>query len=204
MSPRARTCPTTRCTFTGTVNDINGVSRTGTWTIESRKQVREKTQLALDRGMPGMFSWTLHYDATNNLGLHRVMHHYIVVKRDVPDVNLDGNVNATDANTLANNMGTRARRKGTATAAQFDELLYQRQLGKGRPRRQRIRESTRRRLARRAVHRARRQFAGSPGLQRHVRGISEFQGTHRSVARRFATRARFAKPATTHSTLQII
>ena len=23
--------------------------------------------------MPGMFTWTLHYDAQNNLGLHRVM-----------------------------------------------------------------------------------------------------------------------------------
>jgi GH18 family chitinase len=68
--------------ITGTYNDINGVSRTGTWTIESRKQVREKTQLALDRGMPGMFSWTMHYDAKNNLGLHRVIHHYTVVERE--------------------------------------------------------------------------------------------------------------------------
>jgi hypothetical protein len=106
--------------ITGTYNDINGVSRTGTWTIESRKQTREKTQLALDRNMPGMFSWTLHYDATNNLGLHRVMHHYTVVKRGVPDLNLDGKVNATDATTLANNMGTSWTNTGMTSAAQFD------------------------------------------------------------------------------------
>lgn len=106
--------------ITGTYNDINGVSRTGTWTIESRKQTREKTQLALDRNMPGMFSWTLHYDATNNLGLHRVMHHYTAVKRDVPDLNLDGKVNSTDATTLAGNMGTSWTNTGMASAAQFD------------------------------------------------------------------------------------
>ena len=98
------------------------VESTDTWKIESRKQVREKTQVALDRGMPGMFSWTLHYDATNNLGLHRVMHHYTVFKRGVPDLNLDGSVNATDANTLANNMGTVPGWKGTATAAQFENF----------------------------------------------------------------------------------
>jgi len=102
-------------TYTGTIG-----STTGTWNIESRKQVREKTQLAIDRGMPGMFTWTLHYDATNNLGLHRVMHHYMAVKRDVPDLNLDGKVNATDATTLANNMGTAWTNTGIATAAQFD------------------------------------------------------------------------------------
>lgn len=107
-------------TFTGTIKDINGVTRTGTWTIESRKQVREKTQLALDRGMPGMFSWTLHYDATNNLGLHRVIHHYTVVKRDTPDMNLDGKVDASDASTLANNMGMTLTNTGMTTAAQFD------------------------------------------------------------------------------------
>jgi hypothetical protein len=102
-------------TYTGTIG-----SATGTWTIESRKQVREKTQLALDRGMPGMFTWTLHYDATNNLGLHRVMQHYAMVKRDVPDLNLDGKMNASDATTLANNMGTTRTNTGMATAAQFD------------------------------------------------------------------------------------
>lgn len=107
--------PYDAATYTGTIG-----STTGTWNIESRKQVREKTQLAIDRGMPGMFSWTLHYDATNNLGLHRVMHHYAVVKRDVPDVNLDGKVNSTDATTLANNMGGSWTNTGMATAAQMD------------------------------------------------------------------------------------
>lgn len=102
-------------TFTGTIGGV-----TGTWNIESRKQVREKTQLALDRGMPGMFTWTLNNDPTNNLGLHRVMHHYAVVKREVPDVNLDGKVNATDATTLANNMGGSWTNTGLATAAQMD------------------------------------------------------------------------------------
>src|SRR5678815_3582614 len=43
--------------FTGTIGSTVG----GTWNIESRQQVREKTQLALDRGMPGMFTWTIHY-----------------------------------------------------------------------------------------------------------------------------------------------
>jgi hypothetical protein len=106
--------------FTGTIKDINGVTQTGTWTIESRKQVREKTQLALDRNMPGTFTWTLHYDATNNLGLHRVMHHYTMVKRNVPDLNLDGKVNASDATALANNMGLAITNTGMTTAAQFD------------------------------------------------------------------------------------
>src|SRR4029079_9040721 len=86
--------------YTGTV-----AGQTGTWNIESRKQIREKTQLAMDRGMPGMFSWTLHYDSTGQKGLHRVMHHYMAVKKEIPDMNLDGNVDATDANNLANNMG---------------------------------------------------------------------------------------------------
>jgi hypothetical protein len=102
-------------TYTGTIG-----SSTGTWNIESRKQVREKTQLALDRGMPGMFTWDMTYDATNNMGLHRVMHHYMALKRDVPDVNLDGKVNATDATTLANNMGTALTNTGMTTAAQLD------------------------------------------------------------------------------------
>jgi hypothetical protein len=116
-------------TFTGTVNDLNGTPRTGTWEIESRQQVREKTQLALERAvmgelsqMSGMFSWTLHYDATNNRGLHRVMHHYIAFQRGVPDLNLDGQVNAGDANTLANNMGTVPGFTGTSTPAQFDDF----------------------------------------------------------------------------------
>ena len=93
---------------------------TGTWTIESRKQVREKTQFALDGGMPGMFTWTLSYDATDMLGLHRVMHHYMDVKRDVPDLDLDGKVSVTDGYKLANNMGTTLTNTGMTTAAQFD------------------------------------------------------------------------------------
>jgi len=109
-------------TFTGTINDIGGVSRTGTWNIESRKQVREKVQLALDRNMPGVMSWTLHYDAKNKLSLHRVAHHYAMVKRQIPDLNLDGKVNAADANALADNMGTVPGWKGTATAAQFENF----------------------------------------------------------------------------------
>jgi GH18 family chitinase len=113
--------------YTGTIG-----STTGTWTIESRKQVREKTQLALDRGMPGMFSWTIHYDTSNNLGLHRVMHHYTVVKRNAPDVNLDGKINATDATTLANNMGiTTLINTGMATAAQFDDFYLRGNWEKG-------------------------------------------------------------------------
>jgi hypothetical protein len=104
---------------------------TNTWSIESRKQVREKTQLAIDRNMPGMMSWTLHYDAVNKLSLHRVMHHYIVVKRGVPDLNLDGHVNATDANTLAGNMGTVPGWTGTATAAQFEDFYISENWEKG-------------------------------------------------------------------------
>jgi len=106
----------------GTYSDVNGVSRTGTWTIESRQQVREKTQLALDRNMPGMFTWTLHYDAINELGLHRVMHHYAAFQRGIPDLNLDAKVDASDANKLADEMGTVPGWKGTATAAQFDNF----------------------------------------------------------------------------------
>jgi hypothetical protein len=96
----------------------------GTWSIESRKQVREKTQLAIDRGMPGMFTWTIHYDSAGKNGLHRVMQHYMVVKKDIPDLDLDGKVNATDATTLANNMGTSTTNTGMTTALQF-ENYYQ-------------------------------------------------------------------------------
>jgi hypothetical protein len=106
--------------ITGTYTAVNGVDHTGTWTIESRQQVREKTQLALDRNMPGMFSWTLHYDALNELGLHRVMHHYTVFKRGIPDLNLDGRVDAADAHILADHMGTVPGWTGTNTAARMD------------------------------------------------------------------------------------
>ena len=102
-------------TYTGTI-----AGKTGTWNIESRKQVREKTQLALDRGMPGMFTWTLNNDPTNDLGLHRVMQHYAMVKRDIPDLNLNGKVDTTDATTLANNMGTSRTNTGMTAAAQFE------------------------------------------------------------------------------------
>jgi hypothetical protein len=107
--------PYNQTSFTGTIG-----GQTGTWNIESREQVRAKTQLAFDRGMPGMFSWTLHYDDTGKFGLHRVMHHYMAVKREVPDLNLDGKVNATDATTLANNMGMSLTNTGMTSAAQFD------------------------------------------------------------------------------------
>src|SRR4029078_4255030 len=52
--------------------------------------------------------------------LYLVMQHYIMVKRDVPDLDLDGKVKTTDANTLANNMGVSLTNTGMATAAQFD------------------------------------------------------------------------------------
>ncbi|BBO32068.1 glycosyl hydrolase family 18 protein [Lacipirellula parvula] len=111
-------------TFTGTINDINGVSRTGTWNIESRKQVREKVQLAIDRGMPGLFSWTMHYDATGKYSLHRVAQHYAMVKKQTPDLNLDGKVDAADANALADNMGTYSTATGTAAGAQFEAFYW--------------------------------------------------------------------------------
>jgi hypothetical protein len=101
--------------YTGTIGGT-----TGTWTFESRLQVRQKTQVALSRNMQGMFSWTLHMDATNALGLDRVMQHYTMVKRNIPDLNLDGKVNAADATALANNMGTSTTNTGMATDAQFD------------------------------------------------------------------------------------
>jgi hypothetical protein len=108
--------------ITGTYVDVNGTTRTGTWNIESRQQVREKTQLALDRGMPGMFTWTLHYDATNDLGLHRVMHHYMAFQRGVPDLNLDGQIDAADAHKLADEIGTVPGWTGTNTPARFDDF----------------------------------------------------------------------------------
>ncbi|WP_210417705.1 glycosyl hydrolase family 18 protein [Bythopirellula goksoeyrii] len=98
---------------------------TNTWTIESRQQVREKVQLALDRSMAGVMNWTLHYDSPTDLGLHRVAHQYIVYQRDVPDLNLDGKVNAADALTLSDNMGSVPGWTGTNTAARFDEFYRQ-------------------------------------------------------------------------------
>jgi len=96
-----------------------------TWTIESREQVRDKVQLALDRNMAGVMNWTLHYDATNELSLHRVAHQYIAFRRDVPDLNLDGLVDAADAETLSDNMGSVPGWTGTNTAARLDDFYLQ-------------------------------------------------------------------------------
>lgn len=96
-----------------------------TWTIESREQVRAKIQLALDRNMPGVMNWTLHYDSPTELGLHRVAHHYLVFQRDVPDLNLDGLVDGADAETLSDNMGAVPGWTGVNTAARFDNFYRQ-------------------------------------------------------------------------------
>jgi hypothetical protein len=112
--------PPDATSFTGTVQDVNGVSQTGTWDIVSRYEVRDNVQLALDRGMAGVMWWALSYDATNQMSLARVAQHYAMVKRGVPDLTLDGKVNAADANTLANNMGTTTTNTGTGAGAAFD------------------------------------------------------------------------------------
>ena len=112
--------PPDATSFTGTVQDVNGVSQTGTWDIVSRYEVRDNVQLALDRGMAGVMWWALSYDATNQMSLTRVAQHYAMVKRDVPDLTLDGKVNAADANTLANNMGMTTTNTGTGAGAAFD------------------------------------------------------------------------------------
>ena len=114
--------PADATNWTGTAVDVNGVTRTGTWDIVSRYEVRDNVQLALDRGMAGVMWWTLSYDATNKLSLARVAQHYAMFKRDVPDLNLDGKVNAADATALADNMGTVPGWKGTATPAQFENF----------------------------------------------------------------------------------
>ncbi|MCA9230766.1 MAG: glycoside hydrolase family 18 protein [Planctomycetales bacterium] len=96
-----------------------------TWTIESREQVRGKVQLALDRNMAGVMYWTLHYDSPTQLGLHRVAHHYVSVARDIPDLNLDGKVDAADADALADNMGSSPGSANLNTAAGFDQFYLQ-------------------------------------------------------------------------------
>jgi hypothetical protein len=48
------------------------------------------------------------------------MHHYIMVKRDIPDLDLNGKADQSDATTLANNMGMSLTNTGMSTAAQFD------------------------------------------------------------------------------------
>jgi hypothetical protein len=114
--------PADATNWTGTAVDVNGVTRTGTWDIVSRYEVRDNVQLALNRGLAGVMWWTLSYDATNKLSLERVAQHYAMVKRNVPDLNLDGKVNAADATALANNMGTSLTNTGMATAAQFESF----------------------------------------------------------------------------------
>lgn len=107
--------PADASSFTGTVNGV-----TGTWDIVSRYEVRDNVQLALDRGMAGVMWWALHYEPTNKMSLARVAQHYAMFKRDVPDLNLDGKVNSSDALALSNNMGTVPGWTGTNTQARFE------------------------------------------------------------------------------------
>jgi len=116
--------PADATSYTGTVRDLNGTLRTGTWDIESREMVRDKVQFAIDNNMPGVMSWTLHYDAVGPMSLHRVAHHYAMWSLDMPDLNLDGVIDAADANGLADNMGSVPGWTGTNTTGQF-ENFYQ-------------------------------------------------------------------------------
>ena len=109
--------PADASSFTGTVNGVSS-----TWDIVSRYEVRDNVQLALDRGMAGVMWWALQYEPTNKMSLARVAQHHAMFQRGVPDLNLDGKVNATDANTLANNMGTVPGWTGTNTAARFEDF----------------------------------------------------------------------------------
>ncbi|WP_425397017.1 glycosyl hydrolase family 18 protein [Aeoliella sp.] len=112
--------PADATSFTGTVADLNGTLRTGTWDIESRYEVRDKVKFAIDNNMPGVMSWTLHYDATNEYSLHRVAHQYAMFLQEIPDLNLDGLVDHQDANILADNMGTVPGWTGTNTDARLE------------------------------------------------------------------------------------
>jgi hypothetical protein len=123
--------PSDAGTYTGTVVDIGGVTRTGTWTIESRDQVRDKVQFALDHNMPGIMSWTLHYDATNQMSLHRVAHHYAMFAQQIPDLNLDGMVDADDAIALSDRMGTVPGWTGTNTTVRFENFYIRGNWEKG-------------------------------------------------------------------------
>ncbi len=123
--------PADASSYTGTVVDINGTSRTGTWDIVSRYEVRDNVQLAINRGMAGVMWWALNYDATNKLSLARVAQHYAMFKKGVPDLNLDGKVNAADATALADNMGTVPGWTGTATQAQFENFYMKGNWEKG-------------------------------------------------------------------------
>ncbi len=123
--------PPDASSFTGTVNDINGVTRTGTWDIVSRYEVRDNVQLALDRGMAGVMWWSLMHDATNKFSLARVAQHYAMFKRSVPDLTLDGKVSAADAIALADNMGSVPGWTGTNTPARFDDFYLRGNWEKG-------------------------------------------------------------------------
>jgi hypothetical protein len=123
--------PADATSWSGTAVDVNGVTRTGTWDIVSRYEVRDNVQLALDRGLAGVMWWTLSYDATNQLSLARVAQHYAMFKREIPDLNLDGKVNAADANTLAANMGTVPGWTGTNTQARFENFYIRGNWEKG-------------------------------------------------------------------------
>lgn len=114
--------PADASSFTGTVPDLNGTLRTGTWDIVSRYEVRDIVQLALDRGMAGVMWWALSYDATNEMSLARVAQHYAMFKQGVPDLTLDGKVDAADAHRLADNMGTVPGWTGTNTPARFEDF----------------------------------------------------------------------------------
>jgi hypothetical protein len=113
--------PADATSYTGTLTDFNG-THTGTWKINSRYMVRDNVQLALDRGQPGVMFWTLHYDAVGPMSLHRVAHHYAMFKQDIPDLDLNGKVDAADANALADNMGSVPGWTGTNTAARFENF----------------------------------------------------------------------------------
>jgi hypothetical protein len=116
--------PADATSYTGTLTDFNG-THTGTWTINSRYMVRDNVQLALDRGQPGVMFWTLHYDAVGPMSLHRVAHHYAMFKQGIPDLDLNGKVDAADANALADNMGSVPGWTGTNTPARM-ETFYMR------------------------------------------------------------------------------
>ena len=170
--------PADASSFTGTVNGV-----TGTWDIVSRYEVRDNVQLALDRGMAGVMWWALHYEPTNKMSLARVAQHYAMFKRGVPDLNLDGKVNAADANTLANNMGTVPGWTGTNTPARFETFYMNGNWEKGdRDGNGFVNQADADWLAA-PLHRARRQSARPARLHRHVRKLPERPGPRRSLGR---------------------
>lgn len=113
--------PYNQGTYTGSLPQINSTTQVnGTWSFESRLQVRQKVQLALNDGLPGMFTWTLSYDSPGQMGLHRVMQHYVDFKKGIPDLDLDGKISMRDGFALADNMGATLDNTGVSTDAQFD------------------------------------------------------------------------------------